>query len=80
MQETIEKRGGERRVVVEDLCPFFERTVGSQDDGAALIALGDDLEEQVRTDLVDREVSNFIDLRYAQRKSIHVAKSVMCSL
>jgi hypothetical protein len=61
MQEAIEKRRGERRVVVEDLRPFFERSVGSQDDGAALIALRDDLEKQVGTEFVYWKVSNFID-------------------
>ena len=45
MQQTVEECRGEGAVVVEDLGPVFERSVRADDDGAAFVALADDLEE-----------------------------------
>ena len=63
MQKPVEQRGGKRGVVVEDFRPAFERPIGAHQDGAALVALGDDLEQQVGTEFVDRKVADFIELR-----------------
>jgi hypothetical protein len=60
MQKPVEQRGGERGVVVEDFRPGFERPIGAHQDGAALVALGDDLEQQVGAELIDREVADFV--------------------
>ncbi len=66
----VEQRGGKRRVVIEDFRPVLERAIGAHEDGAALVTLGDDLEQQVGTELVDREISasssttNNFGLRY----------------
>ena len=60
MQEAVEQRGGERGVVVEDFGPGFERPIGAHQDGAALVALGDDLEQQVGAELVDGEIPDFV--------------------
>jgi hypothetical protein len=60
MQETIEKCRSERGVIVENLSPLLKRSIGSQYDGAALITLGDDLEEQIRTEFVDWKVADFV--------------------
>jgi hypothetical protein len=65
VQQAVEERRGEGRIVVEYFCPALERPVGREGDRAALITLGDDLEEQIGAEFVDRKISNFIELRYA---------------
>ena len=61
MQESVEHRRGEDGIVVEDLGPGFEGLVGGEDRGAAFIPLADDLEEQIRSGLVDGQIPEFID-------------------
>ena len=60
VQEAVEECGGQRAVVIEDLRPLFEHAIGGDDDGAALIALADDLEQQVCAGLVDRQIAQFV--------------------
>ena len=60
MQEAVEKSGGEGRIVIEDLRPLLEDPVRSQNDGTPLIALTDDLEQQIGTGLVDRQVADLL--------------------
>ena len=60
VQEPIQNGGGNGAVVVEDRRPLFEGLVGRQHDGTALVALADDLEEQVGAVLVDRQVANLV--------------------
>ncbi len=60
MKETIEDGGSEGAVVVEDLRPFLERLVGGEDDGAVLVALGDDLKEQVSAFAVDGQIAELV--------------------
>ena len=62
MQEPIEDGGGEGRVVVEDFRPFFVGAVGAEGDGAAFVAGGDDLEQQVGAEFVDGQVSDLVNL------------------
>ena len=45
----------------EDTGPFIEWQVGGDDDGAALVALGDDLEQQPGAGLAERNEAEFID-------------------
>ena len=47
VEESVEHGGGDGGVAVEDGGPLFEGLVGGQDDGAALVAGADDLEEQI---------------------------------
>ena len=47
VQQPVEHRGGEGRVAGEGLVPLGEAEVTGEDQAAALVALGDDLEEQV---------------------------------
>ena len=54
MEQAIEERGGEGAVVVEDLRPVLIGAICSEDDGTPLIALADDLEEQIGAMFVDR--------------------------
>jgi len=60
VQKPVEQRGGEYGVVVEDFRPAFERAIGTHQDGATLVALGDDLEQQVGAELVDRQVPDLV--------------------
>ena len=45
VQEAIQDSGGEGAVVVKDFGPIFESAIGRDDEGAAFVALADDLEE-----------------------------------
>ena len=45
--EAVQQRSGET-LRSEDLGPFVERQVGGDQDGAPLVALADDLEEEFR--------------------------------
>jgi hypothetical protein len=60
VQQAVQDRGGDSAVVVENRGRLLERFVGRQNDGAALIALADDLEEQVSAVLVYRKIPQFI--------------------
>jgi hypothetical protein len=60
VQEAVEERGGQCVVVIEDLWPLLVDAVGGDDRGAALVAMADDLEEQVSAGLVDRKVSKLV--------------------
>ena len=46
MQQAIEDSGGDD-IVVEDLAPLFERLVGGDNGRRLLVALGDELEEEL---------------------------------
>ena len=61
VQEAVEDGGGQGAVVVEDLGPVFEGSVGGDDDGALLVALADDLEEQIGAVLVDGQIAEFVE-------------------
>jgi len=60
VQEPVEDGRSKRAVVVEDFRPVFERAVGSNHQGALLIALADDLEEQIGTGFVDGQKPQLI--------------------
>ena len=61
MEQPIEQCRGEGAVVVEDLGPVLVGAIGGDDDGAALVALADDLEEQVGAVFVDGQIAQFVD-------------------
>ena len=62
VDDAIDHRGGDG-VVTEDVSPPGERQVAGQDDRGVLVAAGDELEEQVRGVLLERDVADFIDDR-----------------
>jgi hypothetical protein len=67
MEEPVEQRGGKRRVVIEDFRPVLERAIGAHEDGAALVAFRDNLEQQIGTELVDRKIScDLCCMRYCE--------------
>jgi hypothetical protein len=54
-------RGGRAsRRVGEDLGPLAERQVGGDDQRAAFVALGEDLEDEFGSAVGQREVSEFV--------------------
>ena len=62
VHQTIDNRGGQRIVDVEDLAPFAKDAIGGDHDRTTLIAGGHHLEHQVGTPLVDGEVPQFVEL------------------
>jgi hypothetical protein len=60
MQDTVQDGRGDHRIA-EDLVPLGEAPVRSHDQGALLIAAGDELEEQMRAVAIDRDVADLVD-------------------
>jgi len=67
MKESIQHRGGDGAVAIEDGRPLLESFVGSDDEGTALISLTDDLEKKVGSALIYGEVADLIQQK--QRRS-----------
>ena len=61
VQQAVQQGGCQRTVIVEDLGPVLEHAVGGDDNGALLIALTDDLEQQIGAVFIDRQVAQLID-------------------
>src|SRR5271170_7192197 len=57
VQEPVQHGAGQGAVVVEDFGPMFIGLIRGQQDGALLVTLADDLEEQVRAGFVDGQVA-----------------------
>ena len=60
MGQAVQNGAGEA-FRAEDLGPFIEWQVGGDDDRAALVALGDDLEQQLGAGLAERNEAEFVD-------------------
>jgi hypothetical protein len=60
VDESVDERGGDHGVA-EDLAPGFEAAVAGDDDRAALVAAGDEREEQVGRLAFEREVADLVD-------------------
>lgn len=52
--QTIQHGAGQRRIAIKGVFPVAERQVRSEDHRALLVALGHNLEEQVRLILFQR--------------------------
>ncbi len=61
MEKAIQYGGGECRVIVEDLRPFFKRSIRSNDNRALFIAQADDLEEQIGAMLVNGQETELVE-------------------
>ena len=72
VEKAIEDGGGDGAVAVEDCRPLLEGFVGGEHDGAALVALADDLEEQVRAALIDGKITELVELCGAPHNLINV--------
>jgi hypothetical protein len=64
VQKPIQHGSGQGAVVVEDSGPMFIRLVCGQHDGALLVTLADDLEEQVCAGLIDGQALEFWVISY----------------
>src|ERR1700733_13966521 len=60
MQQAIEDRGGDDRVA-EDRTPLAVAFVGSENDAAPFVAGADELEENRRAQIVQRQISHLVD-------------------
>ncbi len=61
VEEAIEYSGSDSGVVVEDFRPVFEDAIGGEENGAAFIAVADDLEQEVGAGFVERQIAELID-------------------
>ena len=60
-QQPVQDGGRQGTVIVKDLGPFPEGTIRGQHDRPLFIAEGDDLEEQIGTCLVNRQVAQLVE-------------------
>src|SRR5262245_22473382 len=70
VQDAVEDGGRQGAVVVEDLRPVLVGAVGADQHRCALIALADDLQQQISTVLVDGKIPELVD---DQRSRLQVA-------
>ena len=61
MHEPVDDGGSQGIVDVEDLAPFAKEAIGRDHDGSTLIAGGDDLEHQIGSPFVDRQIPQFVE-------------------
>jgi hypothetical protein len=61
VSESIEKRGGELLVAGEDGDPFGKRQIRGDDDASSLVALCDEVEEQLATGAIEGHESYLVD-------------------
>lgn len=60
MEDTVKDGGGECCIIIKDGSPLFERFIGRDADGAALVAFTDDLEEQIGSGFIDGHVAKLV--------------------
>ena len=60
MGEAVEDGAGEA-LRSEHFCPLVERQVRGDDDRAALVTLGDDLEQELGAGLAEGDEAEFVD-------------------
>jgi hypothetical protein len=60
MEEPVEDSGSQGAVIIKNVWPVFERTVGGDDDGTLLVAQADDLKEQIGAVFVEGQVAQFV--------------------
>jgi hypothetical protein len=72
VEKAVEDGGGNGAVAVEDWGPLLEGFVGGEHDGAALVALADDLEKEVSAALVDGKIAELVQLCWAQHNLTNV--------
>ena len=72
MKEAVEDGGGNGAITVKDSWPLLEGFVGGEHDGAALVALADNLEQEIGPALVYGEVAELIKLCGAPHNLINV--------
>ena len=79
MGQAIEQRGREFLITGKDRDPLGKREIGCHDGGPALVPVGDQIEEELAADAVERDEAELIDLCGAPHKSINATPAVMWS-
>ena len=79
MREPIEQCGGELLVAGKHGDPLGEGEIGGDDGGATLVAVGDQIEEQLAADAVEGYEAQLIELCGAPHKSTNATLAVMWS-
>ena len=69
MREAVEERRRQLFIAGEDRDPFRKREVRGHDRGAALVPIGDQIEEQLAADAVEGHEAELVDLCGAPHKS-----------
>ena len=74
VQQSIEQRRGERRIIGERRGPLRERQVAGHDRAGPLITLGDGVEEQVRLLAAKGQITEIVDHQQPRldHRPIHV--------
>jgi hypothetical protein len=73
VRQAIEQCGGELVVAGKDRDPFGEGEIRGDHDRPPLVAIGEQIEEQLAADAVERYEAQFIDLCGAPHKSMKSA-------
>jgi hypothetical protein len=67
MKKSIEDGGGNGAIALKDRGPLFEGLIGGNNDGTAFVSLADDLEKQVGTALIDRQIPYLVQNEQSRR-------------
>jgi len=79
MREAIQQRRRQLFVAGEHGHPLGKREIGGDDRRASLVPVGDQIEQQLAADAVERDEPDLVDLCGAQHKSTNAVSSVMWS-
>ena len=77
VQEPVEDGRGHGGVVIEDFRPVLVHAIRRDRDGTSLVALADDLEQQVGADLVDGVITELVE---DQQSGAEVAGEIVIEL
>ena len=76
VDEAVDHGGGDD-VVAEHFAPPAERLVGCDDQGCSFVAVGDELEEQVRCFGFEGDVADLVDLCRCRHRSTYAGPVIM---
>ena len=76
VNDSVDHRGG-HDVVTEDVAPSGEGEVAGQDQRCVFVTAGDELEEQIRGVLFERDVADLVDLCRHRHKSTYADFVIM---
>ena len=79
MREPVEQRRRQLLVAGEHGHPLGKREIGRDDRRASLVPIGDQIEQQLAADPVERDEPDLVDLCGAPHKSTNATPAVMWS-
>ena len=68
MREAVEERGRQLLVARKHGDPLGKGQIGRDDRGASLVSIGDEIEEQLAADAIERDKSQFVDDEHVDAK------------